>query len=800
MSFSIRRVAVVGAGTMGAQIAAHCANVGLACDLLDVAPSTLTEKEAAAGRSLTDQQVANRLVSEAFERMKALRPSPLFLPRVADQIRLGNTRDHLDRLREADWIVEAVVERLPVKHEMLAAIEAHRRPGALVSSNTSGLSIAAMSEGRSVEFRAHFLGTHFFNPPRYLHLLELIPTAATRPDVLAFFQDFGARVLGKGIVVCRDTPYFIANRVGCYAHSYQIHHMRAGGYTVDEVDVITGEPMLRPRSATLRLADIVGLDLLIDVGHNLYEAVPHDPARELFRAPAFLGEMVARGWRGEKSGQGFYRRVRGAGGSEILTLDLDDLTYKPRQRPRFASIGAARELSDPGERLKTLVRGTDRASAYAWDVLSHTLVYAAEVAEEIADDPARVDDAMRWGWNWELGPFEQWDALGVAEVSGRLEAEGRPVPELARRVLADGGSFYQWTGAQRSFFHFDGGRRPLPAAPGLIVLKDRKAGGTAVRSGPEASLVDLGDGVLCVEFHTKVNVLGPGALEMVTRGLRELERDWSALVIGNQGRMFSAGANLALLLASAEEGEWDDIHAQIRQFQNTLMAVKCSPKPVVAAIFHQVLGGGCELALQSTAIQAAAETYVGLVELAVGLIPAGGGCKEMVIRSQEHLSPDDAEGDRWSPLHRAFLNIGLARTSSSAAEAREMGFLRATDRISVNPRAHLADAKALALSLAAHHTPYRARTDIPVLGEPALARLKLELHLMHRAGHISEHDRVLGVALATVLTGGPLTGPRLVSEQHLLDLEREEFARLCGYEKTRDRIRHMLKTNHPLRN
>jgi len=801
MTRTIRTAAVVGAGTMGAQIAAHLANVGVACHLLDVPPTELTPAEAGKALPLDHPQVRNRIVTEAFARAKTLKPAPFFSARNAELITLGNTADHLERLREADWIIEAVVERLPVKREILAAVDAHRRPGSLVTSNTSGLSITAMSEGRSEDFRAHFCGTHFFNPPRYLHLLELIPTADTRPEVLDDLAAFGSLRLGKGIVVCRDTPYFIGNRIGCLAHSIQIHTMREGGYTVDEVDAITGPALLRPRSATCRLADIVGLDLMVHVGENLYEAVPEDPWRELFKTPEFIREMVERGWRGEKSGQGFFRRIRGAGGSEILTLDLEDWTYKPRQRPRFASIDAGREAADPGERLRVLLSGSDRAAEYAWKVVSETLVYAASVAEEISEDIARVDDAMRWGWNWELGPFEQWDALGVEALVRRLEAEGRAVPPLARKVLDAGGSFYQREGGAVRYFQPDGAWRSREPEPGVIVLKDLKAEGKTVRSNPDASLIDLGDGVLGLEFHSKVNAMGPGVLEMIRRGVREVEANFEALVIGNQGRMFSAGANLALLLASAEAGEWDEVDESIRNFQNTLMAAKCCARPVVAAIHNQVLGGGCELALQSARIQASAETYIGLVELAVGLVPAGGGCKEMVIRSQEHLPVSDAHADRWDPLHRVFEMVGMAKTSTSAVEAREMGFLRDHDGISLNPRRHLGDAKELALSLCrTGYQPYRPRTDIPVLGEPALARFKIELHLMRRAGYISEHDKELGTALATVLSGGSLTGPRLVSEQYLLDLEREQFLRLCGMEKTRERIRHMLKTNKPLRN
>ena len=800
MQRMIRRAAVVGAGTMGAQIAAHLANVGLQVDLLDLPPADLTPAEAERGLSLTDPEVANRPVTEQFRRAMALKPSPLFVPSGAEQIRLGNTRDHLSRLAEADWVIEAVVERLPIKREVLAAIESHRRPGTLVSSNTSGLSITAMSEGRGPDFLAHFCGTHFFNPPRYLHLLELIPTAATDPAVVEFLSDFGSQVLGKGIVVCRDTPYFIGNRIGCFAHSYSLHAMMKLGYGVDEVDVITGEPMLRPKSATLRLADIVGLDLMVDVGRNLYDLVPDDPWREFFRPVDFLEKMVEKGWRGEKSGQGFYRRVRGAGGSEVLTLDLNSWEYGPRQRPRFESIGAARSQTSAAARLRTLINGSDRASEFAWKTLSETLVYAAEWAERISEDLPRIDNAMKWGWNWELGPFEQWDALGVAAVVERLEAEQRYVPELARNLARTGGSFYREDDGHHACFHVNGWS-PVPQTPGVMLVRDLKASGKTVHAGAEASLIDLGEGILGLELHTKVNVLSEGALEMLRRGLGELDRNWDGMVVGNQGRMFSAGANLAMLLASADAGDWDDIDHHIQVFQNTLMSVKYSRKPVVSAIFHQTLGGGCELALQSGRVQAAAETYIGLVELAVGLIPAGGGCTEMVLRSQEHLLPSDTTADRWSLLHRAFQNIGMAKTSTSGAEAREMGFLRPQDGISVNPRRHLLDARNAAVSLARggydHGCP---RRDIVVLGEPALARFKLEVHMMHRAGYLTDHDRELGMALARILSGGDLSGPRMVSEQYLLDLEREEFKRLCGFEKTRDRIRHMLKTNRPLRN
>lgn len=801
MSHLIRRVAVVGAGTMGAQIAAHFTNVGVPALLLDRPADELTPAEAEKGLTLESPAVRNRIVREAFERAKKLRPSPFFVPENAARVELGNTADDMHRLAEADWIIEAVVERLPVKREVLAAIDTHRRPGTLVTTNTSGLSVTAMSEGRSDDFLAHFCGTHFFNPPRYLHLLEIIPTARTSAGTLAAVSDLGSRLLGKGIVVCKDTPYFIGNRIGCLAMSVQARAMREGGYTVDEVDAITGEAMLRPRSATFRLNDIVGIDLTIDVGENLYEAVPDDPQREVFRAPDFVREMVRRGWCGEKSGQGFYKRVRGEGGSQILTLDLESWEYRPKERPRFASVDAARQQSDPAARLRTLMAGSDCASEYAWRVLSETLVYAAERAEEVSEDLPRIDDAMRWGWNWELGPFEQWDALGVAEVAARLEAEGRAVPKLARQALAAGEGFYREDGGRREYFHFDGSWRTRESEPGVIFLPDLKAQGKTVATSPDASLVDLGDGALCLEYHTKVNAMGPGVLEMTRRAVQEVERNFAALVIGNHGRMFSAGANLALLLAAAEEGDWDEIHRTTQHFQQTLMSVKTCACPVVAAVFHQALGGGCEITLQSSRVQAAAETYIGLVELGVGLVPAGGGCKEMVIRTTEHLSPTDLKADRYPFLHQAFELIGQGKVSTSAQEAKAWGLLRESDPISMNPRRHLGDAKELALSMArSGYRRYEPRQDIPVLGEPALARMKAEIHLWHRAGYISDHDKRLGTAVATILAGGALSGPQLVSEQYLLDLEREQFVSLCGEEKTRERIRHMLKTGKPLRN
>ncbi len=795
----IRKAAVIGAGTMGAQIAAHLANVGVPSVLLDIAPTELTDDEKAKGFALDSPPVRNRIVKAQFERMTKLKPSPFYLASNANLVTLGNTTDDMAKIADADWIIEAAIERPEVKKEVHAAIDRHRRPGSIVSSNTSGLGIAAMSAGCSDDYRAHFLGTHFFNPPRYMHLLEVIPTAETKPDVLAAISDFGARVLGKGIVRCKDTPYFIGNRIGCFAMSVQALTAHTDGYTIDEVDAITGPPMLRPRSATFRLNDIVGVDLIIDVAKNIYDALPNDEYREVFPAPEFIHEMVRRGLRGAKADAGFYKRIRGASGSEILTLNLKTFEYEPRQKVQFASLDAVKRIADPRERIKALLNADDRAAEYAWKVLSQTLVYAAERAEEISDDLVSIDNAMKWGWNWELGPFEQWDALGVENVVARLEREGRKVPKLARKVVEEGGCFFRRQEAAAGGRRHDGVFRESSIDPEVIDLRELKAAGKTVKSNPDASLVDVGDGVICLEFHNKLNTMGPGLLAMTREAVREVETNFDALIIGNHGQMFSAGANLTLLLANAQNKEWDEINAAGNGFQVSLMAVKCCAKPVVCAPFAQALGGGCEIVLHSRRVQASAELYLGLVELGVGLIPGAGGLKEMTIRSQEHIPPD-AEIDRWPFIQRVLQTVGMAKVSTSAPEARELGFLRDHDGISTNPRRLLFEAKHHALSLRNGFQPYRPRNDIPVLGQAGLAKAKLELHIFQRSGYASEYDVHLATKVATVLCGGNLTAPRLVSEQYLLDLERENFISLLGEPKTHERIQHMLKTGKALRN
>jgi 3-hydroxyacyl-CoA dehydrogenase len=822
MPASIRRAAVIGAGTMGAQIAAHLANCGIPASLLDVLPAEPSAEERARGLTLDSPSVRSRVARAGLDRVRGLRPNPFYDPAATALVTCGNTTDHGAWLAEADWIVEAVVERLDVKREVHAWIETHRRPGTPVSSNTSGLRIRDIAEGRSEEYRRHFLGTHFFNPPRPMHLLEVIPAPDSDPDVVAALSDFGDRVLGKGVVRCHDTPNFIANRIGVFAMSQGLQVMEREGYSIEEVDILTGPPTGRPRSGTFRLGDIVGIDIMVDVGRNLYELIPEDTWRDRLLLPEFVLKLAERGWLGEKSGQGFYKRIRGAAGSEILTLDPATFEYRPRQRPHFPILDTLKNATLE-ERLRALAASDDRAGRFVWQTLSELLLYAGHRAPEIAGSIVDIDRAMRWGFNWELGPFEMWDAIGVERSVERMEAEGKAIPPLVKDLLADHlRSFYRRTDdGQLYVYDFMEGvpyvprlgltpeirrhghpalSQPLWEEAGIILLPELKARHRVVRESPDASLLDLGDGIACLEFHSKLNVLGPGSVQMMRAAVAEVEANFQGLVVGNHGPNFSAGANLVLILASAQEGDWDEIDRSVREFQGAIMGLKYCARPVVTAPMGLTLGGGCEVCLAGARVQAAAESYMGLVEVGVGVIPAGGGVKEMVIRCQEGIPPG-VTTDLYPFLRAAFETIGLAKTSQSAHEARTLGFLRAQDAISINPRRHLHDAKTVALALAAAgYRPPRPRDDILVPGEAAIARVQLELHLMRQSGYISEHDQKIGTKLAEILCGSRLSHPARVSEQYLLDLEREAFKSLCGERKTQERMQHMLREGRPLRN
>ena len=806
MSKSIRRAAVLGAGVMGARIAAHLASAGIPMDLLDIAPSSLTEAEQRAGLTLDSPQVRNRIALAGLEAARESRPAAFFVPEHAEWITAGNFEDHLSRVAEADWIIEAVVENLEVKRSLLARVEQLRRPGSIVSTNTSGLPVNQIAEGRSQDFRRHWLGTHFFNPPRHLHLLELIPGRETLPEVVELLAEFADRRLGKGVILAKDTPNFIANRIGTFSLVNLMRLAEQDGLTVEEVDALTGPAVGAPKTATFRLLDLVGLDTAAHVIGNIFENAPEDERRDFYRAPPFLEKMLERNWLGDKTGQGFYKKVGKGDGREILALDLKTLEYRQRQRPNFPLLETIRNVDDPAERLRLLLNSEDRAGRFAWKALSEVFLYAARRIPEISDRILEIDQAMKWGFGWELGPFEMWDALEVAATVGRLEKEGRDVGENVRRMLAAGAtSFYRRQNGRAEYFDFGGGVYFLLEQPvDIIVLADEKQRARVIRKNPGASLVDLGDGVCCVEFHSKMNAIGPDILAMLQTGLEETGQSFEAMVVANQGANFSVGANLMLVLMAIQGEEWEEIELVIRQFQSVTQALKYSEHPVVVAPFGMALGGGCEIPLHAARICAHAELYMGLVETSVGLIPAAGGCKEMLIRANEAAGP---EGDIFEPIKEIFQQTAFAKVSTSAEEARRFHFLRPTDSITMNRDRLVADAKALALELVRSgwsRPAARPRddlgNDLRVAGEAGLATLKLGIHLARQAEQITDHDALVARKLAYVLSGGDLSGSQRVTEQYLLDLEREAFLSLCGEKKTQERIAHTLKTGKPLRN
>ena len=772
------RVAVLGAGTMGSRIAAHFANAGVPVLLLDLVLPDQGDRNAAARRG----------IESAFSQ----KPGAFFTPDTRRLITPGNFEDDLAGIRDCDWIIEAVAEDLAIKRALFERVEAARRQGSIVSTNTSGIPLARIAEGFGEDLRRHFLGAHFFNPPRYLHLVELIPGPETLPEVWDFVAQFCDLRLGKGVVRSKDTPNFIANRIGAFFGA-TVHKITVeDDYSIEEVDALTGPAIGLPKSASFRLLDLIGLDIWAQVLRNLYEAARDDPWRERFVLPDFLAKLLERGWLGEKRGQGCYRRVGTGAGQQILALDRKTLEYHPARKARFASLEAAGNIENLPERLRRLVNAPDRAGSFLWKLLSDVFIYSASMIPEIADRPVEIDRAMRWGYAFSLGPFELWDALGVAETARRIEAEGRAIPAAVERMLASGAkSFYRPADAggwpRTEYFDLAAtAYREVEPRPGILALPELKRARGVVRSNPEASLVDLGDGVLCLEFHSKMNVLGEDAVSMIPCAVEEAARNFEALIIANQGEHFSAGASLTPLLLSAQEGKWSELEAAVRRFQSAMMDLKYAPKPVVAAPFGMTLGGGCEVVLHCARAQASAELYMGLVETGVGLIPAGGGCKEMIARGTD--------------LKCAFELIACGKVSTSAADARGLGLLRPADGVSMNPERLIGDAKRAALALAPGYAPGAPRTGILVEGEAGFTLLKDGVYLARENGSISDYDAAIGEKLAHVLCGGRLTGRQPVSEQYLLDLEREAFLSLLGEPKTQERIEHMLKTGKPLRN
>jgi 3-hydroxyacyl-CoA dehydrogenase len=773
----LRRVAVLGAGTMGSRIAAHFANAGIPALLLDIVLPNQANRSAAALGGL--------------ETALKQKPAAFFTPETKSLVTTGNFEDDLAKIRDCDWIVEAVTEKLEIKRALIEKVLKHRKPGSIFSTNTSGIPLASIAEGFPTEFRQHFLGTHFFNPPRYLHLLEMIPGPETLPAVRDNIADFSDRHLGKGVVPCKDTPNFIANRIGSFLGATVQNLTVEMGFTIEEVDVLTGQLIGLPKSASYRLLDIVGLDIWAHVTKNLYDLVPGDPWRERFVLPPFFARMIERGWLGDKTGQGFYKRTGKGDKKEILALDLNTLEYQPSKKARFASVEGVRNIEDLPQRLRALMALTDRPGTFLWRLFSDLVLYSASMVPEISDRVVEIDRAMRWGYVNSLGPFELWDALGVEETVARMRQEQRQIPENVEKMLSTGAkSFYQVpSDARPRHEYFDllaNSYKCLEDRPGITVLKDVRHAHGVVKKNGGASLIDIGDGVLCLEFHSKMNSLGDDQISLIRAGIEETSKNFEAMIVANQGENFSVGANLMLVLLAAQEEEWEELEAAINRFQQATMLIKYAPKPVVSAPFGLTLGGGCEIAIHSARVQASAETYMGLVEVGVGVIPGAGGTKEMLVR--------------FGSAQKAFELIAYAKVATSAAEARAFGLLRPQDQITMNPERLIDDAKALALSVAPNYVAGVPRTDVEVGGAEDLALLKTGIYLARQANYITDYDTVVGEKLAYVLSGGPLTGRQTVSEQYLLDLEREAFLSLCGQRKTQGRMQHMLKTGKPLRN
>ncbi|MGA9523456.1 MAG: 3-hydroxyacyl-CoA dehydrogenase NAD-binding domain-containing protein [Myxococcaceae bacterium] len=796
MSLHIRKVAVLGAGVMGSGIAAHLANAGIPCLLLDIVPP-----KAAEGEKTDSKAFRNKFAVGALANLRKQKPAPLFTHAALQLIEPGNFEDDLGRLAECDWVIEVVKEDMAVKQALFARVEKVVRPGTVVSSNTSGLSIKGMLEGRGEAFRKNFLVTHFFNPVRYMKLLELVAGPETSPDVMKAIHLFGEEVLGKGIVYGKDTTNFIANRIGVYGIMKTIAEMEKAELTVEEVDKIFGPAMGRPKSAVFRTADLVGLDTFVHVSKNCYDTLPHDEERDIFKIPPFIEQMVQKGMLGDKTGKGFYKKEKGAGGKEILSLDLKTLEYRPQQKVRYESLGAAKDAENVRERVATVMTAQDKAAKFAERVTLEVLAYASRRIPEIADDIVNVDRGMRWGFGWELGPFETWDAYGVKKGVERMKELGIQPAAWVTEMLASGReSFYAVEGIRDTYWDIPTKSvKPVPENPRTMKVEYLKRGNRKVLGNESATLWDMGDGVTLLEFHSKMNAIGSTTVELMHAGLDETEKNFRAMVVGNDGANFSVGANLMEILWAVNGGEMEAVEKLVSSFQQANQRMRYSSVPVVTAPFGLTLGGGAEATLGGNAIQAAAELYMGLVEVGVGLIPGGGG-NLMLLRNVYGPYAADKDFDALPFLKKVFLAIGTAKVATSAEEARELGFLSASDGISLNRDFLLSDAKARALGMANSGFRPPRPTQFRLLGPSGYATIDMMLYDMQLNNQVSEHDRKIGQKLARVLTGGDTSPSALVSEERLLELEREAFFSLLGEEKTRDRMMYMLEKGKPLRN
>ena len=797
----IKKVAVIGSGIMGSGIACHFANIGVEVLLLDIVPFSLSEKEKAKGLTLQDNAVRNRLVNDALNASIKSKPAPLYNLKFVDRITTGNLDDDIQKVVSADWIIEVVVERLDIKKQVFEKLEKYRTPGTLITSNTSGIPIKFMNEGRTEDFQKHFCGTHFFNPPRYLKLFEIIPGPNTSPEVLDFFNSYGEQFLGKTTVIAKDTPAFIGNRIGIYGIQSLFHLVKEVGLTVEEVDKLTGPVIGRPKSATFRTVDVVGLDTLVHVANGIYENCPDDEEHEVFQLTAFVNTLMENKWLGSKSGQGFYKKVKNENGkSQILGLDLETLAYRKGKRATFPTLELTKNVDNVIDRFKILVAGKDKAGEFYRKNFSLMFSYVSKRIPEISDELYKIDDAMKAGFGWEHGPFEIWDAVGIEKGIELMKANGKEPAVWVSEMLASGiTSFY--TIKDGATYYYDIPQKKHIKVPGqdaFIILNNiRKSSEVFKNSG--CVVEDLGDGILNVEFQSKMNTIGGDVLAGLNKAIDIAEKDFEGLVVGNQGTNFSVGANVGMIFMMAVEQEYEELNMAIKYFQDSVMRLRYSSIPTIVAPHGMTLGGGCEITLHADRVVAAAESYIGLVEFGVGVIPGGGGSKEMALRASDLFHKNDVE---LNVLQEYFLTVGMAKVSTSAYEAYDLGILeKGKDIIIVNKDRQIATAKAAAKSMAnLGYTQPVLRKDVKVLGKQALGMFLVGTDSMEASNFISEHDQKIANKLAYVMAGGDLSEPTLVTEQYLLDIEREAFLSLCTERKTLERIEHMLKTGKPLRN
>lgn len=792
----IKKVAVIGSGIMGSGIACHFANIGLEVLLLDILPKEPSEAEAKKGLTLDSKIVRNRIATEHLANALKSKPSPIYHPKFASRITVGNTTDDLKKIADADWIIEVVIERLDIKKTVFEQIEQFRKPGTLITSNTSGIPIHLMSEGRSEDFQKHFCGTHFFNPARYLKLFEIIPGPKTSGEVLDFLNNYGEQFLGKTSVIAKDTPAFIGNRIGIFGIQSLFHLVKQMDLTIEEVDKLTGPVIGRPKSATFRTVDVVGLDTLVHVANGLYEGVPNDEAHELFKLPDFISKMLENKWLGSKTGQGFYKKE----GKEILSLDLNTLEYRAAKKASFATLELTKTIDKPIDRFKVLIGGKDKAGEFYRKSFGAMFAYVSNRVPEITNDLYKIDDAMKAGFGWENGPFEIWDAVGVEKGIELLKAEGLQQAAWVDDMLAAGNKTF-YTVKDGATYYYDIASKAQQKVPGqdaFIILNNIREN-KKVWSNSGAVVEDLGDGILNLEFRSKMNTIGGDVLTGINKAIDLAEKDFQGLVIGNQGANFSVGANIGMIFMMAVEQEYDELNMAIKLFQDSMMRVRYSSIPVVVAPHGMTLGGGCEMSLHADKVVAAAESYIGLVEFGVGVIPGGGGSKEMTLRAADQFRKNDVE---LNTLQEYFLTIAMAKVSTSAYEAFDTGILQhGKDIVVVNRDRQIAEAKKHALLMAeAGYTQPIRRKDIKVLGKQALGMFYVGTDQMSAGKFISEHDKKIANKLAYVMAGGDLSEPTLVTEQYLLDIEREAFLSLCTERKTLERIQFMLTKGKPLRN